>query len=39
MSPTTVLQLAREFWDKRLRDIFIKAERANVRKPTPSTAV
>src|SRR5262245_54638245 len=29
-SPTTVLWLVREFWDKRLREIFIKAGRANV---------
>jgi hypothetical protein len=32
ISPTTVLWLVREFWDKRLRDIFIKAERANVHQ-------
>jgi hypothetical protein len=30
ISPTTILWLVREFWDKRLREIFMKAERANM---------
>jgi hypothetical protein len=30
MSPTTTLLVVREFWDKRLRKIFIEAERALV---------
>jgi hypothetical protein len=34
ISPTTVLWLVREFWDQRLREIFMRAERANInRKP------
>jgi hypothetical protein len=32
MSPTTVLWLVRKFWDKRLRDICLNAERALVRE-------
>ena len=32
MSPTTVLRLVREFWDKRLRNICLIAERALVRE-------
>ena len=31
MSPTTVLWLVRHYWDKRLRDLCLDAERANVR--------
>jgi hypothetical protein len=37
-SPTTVLWLVGEFWDKRLRDIFTKAERASVNK-TPDVVL
>jgi hypothetical protein len=32
MSPTAVLQVVRDFWEKRLRDIFLKAERASVQR-------
>ena len=38
ISPTTVLWLVREFWDKRLREIFIKAERANINR-TPNVVL
>jgi hypothetical protein len=38
MSPTTVLWLVSEFWGKRLRDIFIKAERASVQE-TPDVVL
>ena len=38
MSPTTVLWLVSEFWDKRLRDIFIKAGRASVQE-TPDVVL
>jgi hypothetical protein len=38
LSPTTVLLLVRDFWDKRLREIFLKAERASVRE-TPDVVL
>jgi hypothetical protein len=37
-SPTTVLWLVREFWDKRLREMFTKAERASIYK-TPDVVL
>ena len=38
MSPTAVLQVVRDFWDKRLREIFLKAERALVHE-TPDVVL
>jgi hypothetical protein len=38
ISPTIVLWLVREFWDKRLREIFIKAERAS-QEETPDVVL
>jgi hypothetical protein len=38
MSPTAVLQVVRDFWDKRLREIFLKAERASVQQ-TPDVVL
>jgi hypothetical protein len=38
ISPTTVLWLVRECWDRRLREIFIKAERAIVHE-TPDVVL
>jgi hypothetical protein len=37
-SPTTVLWLVREFWTKRLQEIFIKAARASVNE-TPDVVL
>ena len=38
VSPTTLLWLVREFWDKRLREIFIKAARASLNQ-TPGVVL